>query len=195
MIKGKALDSGSYPSLFNASRIPVKPADTFKRYDPSGNDHVVVLRKNRYYKVNAKGLSVDQLDQAMQDVVRRADKAGEGLGVGSLTAHDRDSWTDVSDWFHKANIHASSGTNLCPINKAREHLISLSPKNAKALEAIESSILLICLDDRTAAQGRDARSWSLYTGDGQPSRNRWFDKHEFVVDANGESGFNGERKF
>lgn len=170
-IKGKPLDSSSYPNLFNTSRIPTKPSDTFKYYDPAENEHVIAIRKDRYFKVPTKGLTASELDQAFQKVIEVADARGQGPAVGALTGDNRDTWTD-----------------------ARDHLISLSPENAKSLEAIESSILVICLDDASPVAGRDGRSWNIYTGDGRPARNRWFDKHSFVVDPKGESGYNGERE-
>ncbi len=71
--------------------------------------------------------------------------------------------------------------------------------NASSLAAIESAILLVCLDDAPAPSAdASARSWNLWCGgqDGSAQGkawNRWFDKHQLIVDEAGESGFNGER--
>jgi carnitine O-acetyltransferase len=172
-IKSKPLDASAYPALFNASRIPTKPSDTFEIYPAAPNEHVIVLRKDRLWKVGTKGLAVGDLEGAFQQVIKAADQSGasDGVGIGTLTGEDRDVWTE-----------------------ARDHLVSLSPVNAEILKSIQSSIVVINLDDTLPAEGRDGRSWNLYTGDGKAGRNRWFDKHEFVVDPNGESGFNGERE-
>lgn len=77
--------------------------------------------------------------------------------------------------------------------------MSLSNKNTKAVQDIESAILLVCLDSDPAPSGGDARSWRYWVGgDDRTAKgkgfNRWFDKHEIIVDSNGESGFNGERE-
>lgn len=45
----------SYKWLFHASRYPVKPADTATKFDPATHDHVVFVRKNRFYEVALKG--------------------------------------------------------------------------------------------------------------------------------------------
>ena len=76
--------------------------------------------------------------------------------------------------------------------------MSLSAKNTKGIQDIESAILLVCLDAE-AATTDDARAWSYWAGgherrDQQKGFNRWFDKHEIIVDSKGESGFNGERE-
>ena len=50
---------------FNASRIPAIPEDTSIKYPTSNgqNDHVVVLRKNRAFKVRVGGLGVEEIDR------------------------------------------------------------------------------------------------------------------------------------
>jgi hypothetical protein len=74
-----------------------------------------------------------------------------------------------------------------------------SPNNTAAIQALESAILLVSLDDYTPST-EDERAWSYWSGGLDRSagsghgKNRWFDKHEIIVDESGESGFNGERK-
>jgi carnitine O-acetyltransferase len=74
-----------------------------------------------------------------------------------------------------------------------------SPNNTAAVQALESAILLVSLDDYTPTT-EDERAWSYWSGGLDRSvssghgKNRWFDKHEIIVDESGESGFNGERK-
>lgn len=77
--------------------------------------------------------------------------------------------------------------------------MSLSPRNSQNLQDIESAILLVCLDG-SAPVDEDARAWSYWSGglSAEPKGhgwNRWFDKHEVIVDESGESGFNGEREW
>lgn len=50
---------------FNASRIPTIPSDTSIKYPTANgqNDHVIVLRKNRYFKVKIGGLGAKELDE------------------------------------------------------------------------------------------------------------------------------------
>lgn len=77
--------------------------------------------------------------------------------------------------------------------------MSLSKANTKAIQDIESATLLVCLDDTAAPPTEDARAWNYWAGGHDRSSkgkgfNRWFDKHQIIVDSNGETGFNGERE-
>ena len=166
---------------FNAVRVPTSPADIPLAYSPSLR-HIIVLRNNRYYKVDTSSRSASDLAAAFREIKSAADAAGPGTGLGVLTADDRDVWTEV-----------------------RRHVMSISKKNAQGIQDIESAILLVCLDDGEAPKEDDERAWMYWSGgrgergdtDGKGQGhgwNRWFDKHEIVVDEAGESGFNGERE-
>lgn len=39
------------PVSFHACRYPVKPCDTATKFDPRTHDHVVFIRKNRFFEV------------------------------------------------------------------------------------------------------------------------------------------------
>ncbi|WWD06397.1 hypothetical protein V865_004487 [Kwoniella europaea PYCC6329] len=171
-VKGQPLCMNSYQYLFNAVRTPTKPADLPVNHGPD-HHHIVVLRNNRYFKVDTKGRGKQDLINAFKEIKKIADAKG-GNGLGILTSDNRDIWTD-----------------------ARDHLISLSPSNKSSIDTIDSAILLVCLDDGPAPTTDDSRAWSLWAGghDRSPAGkgfNRWFDKHQIIVDADGESGFNGE---
>lgn len=75
----------------------------------------------------------------------------EQYPIGVLTAENRDIWTD-----------------------ARETLINASPVNEKALERIESAIVVVALDD-TKPVTREGISRAIWIGDG---KSRFFDKHQ-----------------
>ncbi|WWC57528.1 uncharacterized protein I303_100060 [Kwoniella dejecticola CBS 10117] len=172
-VKGGALCMNSYQYLFNAVRTPTKSSDVPTNHG-SQNHHIVVLRNNRYFKVETQGRSKSELVKAFQEIKQVADQKGEGSGVGILTVDNRDLWTET-----------------------RDRLISNSPTNKASIDAIDSAILLVCLDDGPAPSTEDARAWSLWAGgvDRTPKGkgwNRWFDKHQIIVDSNGETGFNGE---
>ncbi|KAF8502529.1 acyltransferase ChoActase/COT/CPT [Gautieria morchelliformis] len=162
------LAMSSYKWLFNSCRYPEKPSDTAKKFDPARNNHVVFLRKNKFYEVpiveNGHVLSTAELEAQVENVIQLAgeDKAPP---VGVLTSENRDMWTD-----------------------ARQALINASPTNAVSLERIESAIIVVALDDHKPVTREDI-SWQVWTGDG---RNRFFDKHQLIVFDNGRSGFLGE---
>ena len=53
-------------SSFNSSRYPVKPSDTARKFDPAANNHVVFIRKNKFFEVqvieDGKELSTSELE-------------------------------------------------------------------------------------------------------------------------------------
>ncbi|GMK56889.1 hypothetical protein CspeluHIS016_0307290 [Cutaneotrichosporon spelunceum] len=172
-VKGKPLCMASYKYLFNAVRVPTSPSDVPLAY-PKELNHIIVLRNNRYFKLDVGGRSASEINKAMDDIKKVADQ-GEGSYIGALTADDRDVWCE-----------------------ARRHLLSISKQNIDSIQAIDSAILLFSLDDDVPSPSNDTeRAWSYWAGGLTPSekgkgRNRWFDKHQFIVDQAGESGFNGE---
>ncbi|KZV70168.1 acyltransferase ChoActase/COT/CPT [Peniophora sp. CONT] len=169
-VKGAPLCMASYKWLFHSSRYPVKPSDTATKFDPATHDHVIFVRKNRFYEVSLKGkdgkeVSAADLEAQVQSIIEEADKKGLAPPVGALTSENRDVWTE-----------------------AREHLLAASPSNAAALERIESALIVVALDDYKP-ESREALSWGCWVGNG---RNRWYDKHQLIVFDNGRSGFLGE---
>ncbi|KAF2401943.1 carnitine O-acetyltransferas-like protein [Trichodelitschia bisporula] len=157
----------SYKWMFNACRVPAIPSDYPVKYDYQSNAHIIVIRKNQFFKVphtiNGKQLNTTELETLFRRVYQRAEKAAP---VGILTTQNRDAWTH-----------------------AREHLLAAGPENKATLEAIESSSFIVCLDD-AAPVTLEERARQYWHGDGQ---NRWFDKPlQFIVNDNGTSGFMGE---
>ncbi|EWC43506.1 hypothetical protein DRE_07506 [Drechslerella stenobrocha 248] len=159
----------SYKYMWNCSRIPEKPADYPKKYDWQEHKYFVVARKNQFFKVmhevNGEQLSTAELEQQFKKVYTLAD-AEKVPAVGALTSENRDVWTDV-----------------------RPTLIAAGPGNKEALETLEASSFVFCLDD-TAPVTLEERARQYWHGDGQ---NRWYDKPiQFIVNDNGTAGFMGE---
>lgn len=71
-----------------------------------------------------------------------------------------------------ANLRSVAVSNL--YIQARDALLAASPENAASLEAIESAMLIVCLDDFAPVTREDA-GWGCWVGDG---RNRFYDKHQ-----------------
>ncbi|KAI1415771.1 acyltransferase ChoActase/COT/CPT [Hypoxylon sp. FL1857] len=157
----------SYKWMFNACRVPAKPADHPVKYDPNEHKHIVVIRKNQFFKVahevDGRQLNTTELESQFARIYDLAERAP---AVGALTSENRDIWTD-----------------------ARKILLDASPKNKAAIEAIESASFVVCLDD-AAPVTLEERAHQYWHGDGQ---NRWYDKPlQFVINDNGTSGFLGE---
>ncbi|CAO3678708.1 unnamed protein product [Rhizopus stolonifer] len=167
-VKGEPLCMDSFKYMFNNCRIPKKPSDYEAIFDLSLN-HVVVLRKNKFYVVDTlhegQPLSTAELEFQFQKIIDQAG-ASKGVPIGVLTTDNRDKWTEH-----------------------RENLINASPENRSLLDKIESSDFIICLDDSKPIT-RDEGSRACWHGDG---RNRFFDKPlQFIVFENGKAGFAGE---
>ncbi|KAL2120849.1 hypothetical protein VTJ04DRAFT_4876 [Mycothermus thermophilus] len=159
----------SYKWMFNASRVPAKPADYPVKFDPAKNKHILVIRKNQFFKVahevNGQQLNTSELEQSFRRVYELAGERGPA--VGALTSENRDVWTD-----------------------ARAVLLAADPEtNGRAIEAIESASFVVCLDDARPVT-LEERAHAYWHGDGQ---NRWYDKPlQFIINDNGTSGFMGE---
>lgn len=157
MVKTTPLDMSSYKYLFNSSRIPEKPEDTARKYDPATHNHIIVVRRGRFYEVevvDASGefLSAADLQKQFERIQELADsQPDEQYPVGILTAENRDTWTE-----------------------ARQLLLDAAPANKQALERIESAIIVLALDNSKPVT-REEHSRGLWIGDG---KSRFFDKHQ-----------------
>lgn len=87
----------SYEYMFNCCRIPAKPADFPKKYDWRSNKHIVVVRKNEFFKVvhevAGKQLNTSELEQQFRMVYQMAGESKPGVGI--MTTENRDTWTEV----------------------------------------------------------------------------------------------------
>lgn len=115
------------------------------------------VRKNKFFKVplidsTGRELSAAELEFQIERVIEKAGSSS-GLPIGALTSGNRDLWTDA-----RAQLLAASADGT----------------NAKSLEEIESSMIVVCLDD-TKPVTREDISWACWVGDG---KNRFYDKHQ-----------------
>lgn len=166
-MKRLPISMDAYQWMFNACRVPAKPLDHPVKYSAKDNHHIVVIRKNQFWKVTyetgGKQMNTSELEQQFKRVYEKAEKSP---AVGILTSENRDVWAD-----------------------ARKILIEANAANRATLEAIESSSFIICLDDATPVT-LEERAHQYWHGDGS---NRWFDKPlQFIINDNGTSGFMGE---
>jgi carnitine O-acetyltransferase len=87
----------SYEWMFNACRVPAKPADYPVKYNAKENAHITVMRKNQFFKVQhevgGKPLNATELEAQFRKVYEKAERAP---AIGSLTSQHRDAWTYVS---------------------------------------------------------------------------------------------------
>ncbi|OMJ27082.1 Carnitine O-acetyltransferase, mitochondrial [Smittium culicis] len=169
MIKTTPLDSSSYQYMFNTCRIPRLSTDYPAQYDPKLNQKITVARNGIFYSLdiapNGTPLSIPEIESQLENIIKDADgRIAPKIGV--FTGDYRDTWT-----------------------KNRELLIAADPKNEALLKEIESSIMLLCLDNTSPVTQND-HNHGCWHGDGI---NRFFDKPcQFIIFENGKSGFLGE---
>ncbi|KAG5353913.1 hypothetical protein C0989_000156 [Termitomyces sp. Mn162] len=167
-VRDTPLCMASYKWLFHATRFPAIPSDTAAKFDAAAHNHVVVVRKNRFFVVPlahpATGAELSAAELELQFARIRDTAATHGTPVGALTSDNRDRWTH-----------------------ARAALLAV-PGNADKARLIDSAMIVVCLDE-SAPVTREDISWNSWVGDG---RNRWFDKHQLIVYENGRSAFCGE---
>ena len=157
----------SYEYMFNTSRVAASGADYPIQYNPKRHQHIIVMRKNQFYKVSThidgKPLSAREFELQFSHIYANADK---GIPIGSLTSLPRD----------------QAAT-------ARAHMLAYSALNVGAVKEIESSSFFVCLDNSNPVT-LEERSRAYWHGDGS---NRWYDKPcQFIINDNGTAGFMGE---
>lgn len=170
----------TYRWMFDCCRIPgPEGLDWSTSYAKAGETgdtgHIIVIRKNRFWKVNAtqdgRILGTDEFERQIQHIYDNTAK--EYPGVGILTASNRDIW--AKDYNELASI----------------------PNNSQILHEIQSSAFIISLDESNPSEfvHQSRALWHGDIVDGAPRglRNRWSDKPcNFVVFDNVEAGFVGE---
>ncbi|KAL6245434.1 Carnitine O-acetyltransferase mitochondrial [Rhinocladiella similis] len=166
-MRKKPMAMSSYEYMFNTSRVPAEPSDYPVQYPAEGNEYIIVIRNNQFFKVpthvNGKQLNTSEFEQQFNKVYRSAQVSDP---IGALTSLPRDQGA-----------------------KARENLLSASPVNAGVLKEIEASSFVVCLDSATPVT-LEERAHAYWHGDGS---NRWFDKPlQFIINDNGTAGFMGE---
>lgn len=164
--------------LFSATRIPGAQQDTVRSPytdawpGPSGARHIVVFHRGNLFRMEVLGAdgvphSLDDLEAGLRAVQKAgAEPAAAGTSVGHLTTMARAEWAT-----------------------ARESLRAHHPRNAAALDDIETALFCVCLEDTAPADVQEACDRLLYGGGG----NRWFDKAvSLIVFADGRAGINVE---
>ncbi|MFG2495498.1 choline/carnitine O-acyltransferase [Streptomyces caniferus] len=164
--------------LFSATRIPGAQQDTVRSPytdawpGPSRARHIVVFVRGSMFRMDVLGPdgvphSLDDLEAGLRAVQKAgAEPAPADTSVGHLTTMARAEWA-----------------------AARESLLACHPRNADALDDIETALFCVCLEDFAPADIQQACDELLHGDRG----NRWFDKAvSLIVFADGRAGINVE---
>jgi carnitine O-acetyltransferase len=167
------LCSAAYKYMFHACRIPKPHQDTYQIYKPKS--HAIVTCRNQVFSMpvlndNGGILPLSTIENSLQECDERAKQTPNQLELGWLTTSNR------NDWAH-----------------AHKELLRIGGQEMeRALNDLESGMLLLCLDDNEPVSYRQ-RALEYWHGGMQLGGNRWFDKSiQLVVSRNGKLGYIGE---
>lgn len=155
-----------YPLVFGVERVPHETRDLFVPHGESSK-HIIVLHRHRYHRVEVidhEGavLSEDALLRQLETI--REDKgASKEADVGLLTSGARDHYA-----------------------KARHNMIRVSPSvNGPSFRDLDSCLFVLVLEDSSSSSVLERTRSNLHGIDGS---NRYFDKHQLIIHADGSMG-------
>lgn len=120
-------------------------------------------------------LTVQDLQHQLQSILTAAITQPNTIGL--LTTQHRDVW---------AAAHAEL-EKVCIACRAVRRLTGQVPTNKASLDAINRAILVLCLDDATPKTHTDVVELTVHGGGSAvSSANRWFDKMQLIIAANGK---------
>ncbi|KAG1758185.1 carnitine acetyl transferase [Suillus occidentalis] len=186
-VRGRALDMDQYSRLFGTARIPTECGCKMLVNDAAR--HIVVLRRGQFYWFDALDedhrplLTEREVLRNLQAICKDADKTPitevARTAIGVLTTENRKTWSSL------------------------RHELAEDKTNAACLRLVDDALFVVCLDD--AAPGRDGVGVLARNGEKGEDlaalcsvqvgtcTNRWYDKLQIIVCADGAAGVNFER--
>ena len=175
VVRGTPLCMDQYKRIFCACRLPGHPTDRsvrlFGTAAGAAASHAVVAARSQFWRLElreegSRWLREEEIELQLRRILADAEAgraAAEAGSLGWLTGGRRQPWAE-----------------------ARRALAQASAANRASLAAIESALLVVCLD---AAPGASVARSMHETQVGAESGNRWYDKSvQLVVFADGKAG-------
>lgn len=197
-VRGRALDMDQYSRLFGTARIPTERG--CKMLVNNAARHMVVLRRGQFYWFDALDednrplLTEREVLRNLQAICKDADKTPitevARTAIGVLTTENRKTWSSL------------------------RHELAQDKTNAACLRLVDDALFVVCLDD--ASPGRDGIGALVRNGEKGEDlaalcsnflcgtydlregvqvgtcTNRWYDKLQIIVCADGAAGINFE---
>lgn len=183
MVKNVPLDMDQYTRLFGTARIPTE--NGCKMMTNAEARHIVILRRGQFYWFEVLDhddrpiLTEREILRNLQAIVRDADEVPPHSvaqsAIGMLSTENRKTWSRLRTKLQR------------------------DKKNASCLQIVDHALFVVCLDD-TAPQNLADICGNFLCGtydlkDGQQvgtCTNRWYDKLQIIVCADGTTGINFE---
>lgn len=171
--KAYPLDMNQYKGLFGATRIPQRDKDVIYRNETTR--HVVVIKDGNFYTIEALDKNGDIYEPeyilAQMKYLASINPEPAKNPLGALTTQNRKVWAT-----------------------ARNHLTTLSSKNADNMTLIDSALFVICLDNTTYSDSDPVPTIRNFLFD--ECKNRWYDKSlSVIIDKAGTTGINFEHSW
>lgn len=163
------LDMSQYSNLFNSTRIPEIGKDRLVRNEKA--NHILIMRGGHFYTfdvINKEGEMLEPREiYACLDYIQKDAVAPAQHPLGYLTSENRDRWAAT-----------------------RQLLLQ---DNREQVEAIDSALFNLVLDDAIPGDNREEITKTFLYGNGG---NRWFDKSfSLIVAADGNAAVNFEHSW
>ncbi|WFD36414.1 carnitine O-acetyltransferase [Malassezia cuniculi] len=183
LVRGVPLDMFQYKRLFGMARIPM--VNGCRQEIDQLSRHIIVLRRGQFYWF-------DVLDEEHRPLLT------ERAMVATLKAIMRDADTLSADQVARGAVGVLSTEQRRTWYHLRSAL-EIDPQNHAFLRIIDSALFVLCLDD-TVPQNASELTKNMLCGtysiqdDVQVGTclNRWYDKLQIIVCANGAAGVNFE---
>ncbi|TFK24664.1 carnitine acetyl transferase [Coprinopsis marcescibilis] len=182
-VRGIPLDMDQYLRLFGNSRIPTPRGCKIDVHADSR--HIVVLRRGQFYwfdvldEENRPLLTEREIHRNLLAIVSDADKIDPSQAarnsIGVLTTENRKTWSSLRD------------------------MLTGDRNNKSCIDVVDDALFIVCLDDSSPDNIADLCSNFLcgtYRLEGGEQvgtcTNRWYDKLQIIVCADGAAGINFE---
>ncbi|KAN0086309.1 Choline/Carnitine o-acyltransferase domain containing protein [Tylopilus felleus] len=172
-VRGHPLDMDQYMRLFGTARIPTQRG--CKMVVNEAACHIVVLRQGQFYWFNVLDeenrplLTEHEVLQNLLAIVQDADKTPitevARTAIGVLTTENRKTWSRL------------------------RQALAEDQTNAACLSVIDDALFVVCLD--AAAPAREGVE-NQHSHQGNANRERWYDKLQIIICADGAAGINFE---
>lgn len=182
-VRGTPLDMDQYSRLFGTARIPTSRG--CKMDNSPDSRHIVVLRRGQFYwfdvldDENRPLLTEREISRNLNGIVTDADNmdqtqtARNSLGV--LTTENRKTWSSLRE------------------------MLTRDRTNRACLDIVDRALFIVCLDDTAPENLADlcnnflCGTYRLENGEQVGTcTNRWYDKLQIIVCADGAAGINFE---
>ncbi|GAA6023450.1 hypothetical protein JCM10207_004418 [Rhodosporidiobolus poonsookiae] len=181
--RGTPLDMSQYCRLFGTARIPTKTGCTMQ-VDPEAR-HVVVMARGQFYwfdvldskhrPILTERALLSNLTAIVADAARTPPNQVAQSALGVLSTERRATWAT-----QRAGLMKNEGNSMC-------------------LDVLDRALFVVCLDD-TAPETASEMCENMLCGTYKLEKgvqvgtctNRWYDKLQIIVAANGAAGINFE---